>query len=324
MNHIRIGRSGLWVSPICLGGNSWGAAGRRAWGAFGEPESRTFFAAALDAGVNFFDTADTYNAGESERIMGATLMKMARREDIVVSSKIGIRLSDRPNDGGVGRKHLMAGIDACLQRLGTDYVDIFHIHRLDGVTPIEETLEAFTDMVRMGKIRYFGCSTMPVWRFAQICALADAKGYARPICMQNLYNLVQREEEVEMAPLCLEYGVGFTPYSPLARGLLSGTRARGGGGQTERANADRIVDRNPPRDGDFAIVDKVMALAADKGVSPSQIALAWLLHKPYVAAPVIGSTRPEQIADAMKAASVSLTADEMAHLEEGYAFRPPA
>jgi aryl-alcohol dehydrogenase-like predicted oxidoreductase len=324
MEYKRVGTSGLMVSPICLGGNSWGAQGRRAWGAFGEAESRPFFAAALDAGVNFFDTADTYNAGESERIMGATLMKMARREDLVISSKIGIPLSDRPNHGGAGRKHLMAGIDACLKRLGTDYIDIFHIHRLDGVTPIEETLEAFTDMVRMGKIRYFGGSTMPVWRFAQICTLAKAAGYARPITMQNLYNLVQREEELEMAPLCLEYGVGFTPYSPLARGLLSGTRARGGGGETERARTDALVARNPPRDSDFATVDKVVALAADKGVSPSQIALAWMLHKPFMAAPVIGATRPEQVVDAMKAADVTLTPEEMAHLEAGYAYRPAA
>ena len=178
MRYNRLGRSGLVVSSVCLGGNSWGAAGLRQWGAFDEAERRVFFQQALDSGINYFDTADTYNAGESERIMGATLLKMARREDVVISSKVGIPLSKKPNDGGLGRKHLMASIDACLQRLGTDYVDIYHIHRLDGVTPLEETLDAFTDMVRMGKVRYLGGSTMPAYRFAQIHQLVVSQGPA--------------------------------------------------------------------------------------------------------------------------------------------------
>lgn len=321
MRYGRVGRSGLTASAVCLGGNSWGAAGRRAWGAFGETESRAFFAQALDAGINWFDTADTYNAGESERIMGATLLKMVPREDLVISSKVGIPLSARPNDGGLGRKHLMASIDACLKRLGTDYVDIYHIHRLDGVTPLEETLDAFTDMIRMGKVRYLGGSTMPAWRFAQITTLAAARGYARPIVMQNLYNLVNREEEVEMIPLCEEAGVSLMPYSPLARGLLSGTRAREGGGSTERAATDGIA-RAAVRPLDYDITDRVVALAAERGVKPAQIALAWLMAKPIVAAPVIGVTRPEHINDAVAATAITLSAEEMATLEAGYAFRP--
>lgn len=321
MRYGRVGRSGLVASAVCLGGNSWGAAGRRAWGAFGEAESRQFFAQALDAGINWFDTADTYNAGDSERIMGATLLKMVPREDLVISSKVGIPLSDRPNDGGLGRKHLMASIDGCLKRLGTDYVDIYHIHRLDGVTPLEETLEAFTDMIRMGKVRYLGGSTMPAWRFAQITTLAAARGYARPIAMQNLYNLATREEEAEMIPLCEEAGVSLMPYSPLARGLLAGTRAREGGGSTERAAADGIA-RAGLRPLDHDIAERVVALAAERGVKPAQIALAWLMAKPVVAAPVIGVTRPEHIADAVAATGIALSPEEIAMLEAGYVFRP--
>lgn len=323
MRYNRVGQSGLVVSAICLGGNSWGAAGRRAWGAFGETESRAFFQQALDSGITYFDTADTYNAGESERIMGATLLKMVPREDVVIASKVGIPLSQKPNDGGLGRKHLMASIDACLKRLGTDYVDIYHIHRLDGVTPLEETLEAFTDMVRMGKIRYFGTSTMPAYRMAQITTLAAAKGYVRPIAMQNLYNLVNREEEVEMIPLCAEAGVSLVPYSPLARGLLAGTRSRDGGGATERAANDSVARAAAIRDSDHATVERLVAMAAEKGVKPSQLALAWLLHKPLVAAPVIGVTRPEHITDAVAATAIELAPAEMAALEEGYVFRAP-
>ena len=319
MHYARVGNSGLVASRICLGGNSWGAAGRRAWGAVDEAGATAFFAAALDAGINWFDTADVYNLGESERIMGATLMTMRPREELVISTKVGIAMSDKPNHAGVGRKHLMASIDAQLKRLGTDYVDIWHIHRLDTVTPIEETLDAFADVIRAGKARYMGLSTMPVWRAAQIVTLAAAKGYPRPIAMQNLYNLVQREEELEMMPLCLDAGVGFMPYSPLARGLLTGTRSRQGG-STERAMNDAGALK--ARDSDFAIVDRVVELAQQKGASPAQVALAWLLHKPVMAAPVIGATRPGQITDAAGAAAVTLTAEEIASLEAPYEWRP--
>lgn len=323
MRYVKLGRSGLTVSAVCLGGNSWGAAGRRAWGAFGLEETRAFMKQALDCGVTYFDTADIYNAGDSERLMGATLLRMAAREDVVISSKVGIPLSAKPNDGGLGRKHLMAAIDGCLQRLGAEYVDIFHIHRLDDVTPLEETLEAFADIIRAGKARYFGVSTMPAWRMAQITTLARAKGYPTPIAMQNLYNLVNREEEVEMIPLCLEEGVSLTPYSPLARGLLAGTRSRQGGGATERAKTDAVARSGAVRDSDHDTVERVVAMAAEMGVKPSQLALAWLMHKPVVAAPVIGVTRPEHITDAVAATAIALSAEQMALLEADYAFRAP-
>jgi aryl-alcohol dehydrogenase (NADP+) len=320
MQYARIGHSGLWASRLCLGGNSWGAAGRRAWGQVDEAGARAFFAAALDAGITWFDTADVYNKGESERIMGATLMKMVPRDDLVISTKVGIAMSDKPNHAGMGRKHLFASIDAQLQRLGTDHVDIWHIHRLDGATPVEETLDAFAEVIRAGKARYMGLSTMPVWRAAQIAALAAARGLPRPIAMQNLYNLIEREQELEMMPLCLEYGIGFMPYSPLARGFLSGNRTRQGG-PTERAMKD--AGARPPRDSDIAVVERLVALAADKGATPAQVALAWLLHKPVMAAPVIGATRPDQITDAARAAALTLTPEEIATLGEGYVWRAP-
>jgi aryl-alcohol dehydrogenase (NADP+) len=320
MKYVQLGRSGLTISAIGLGGNSWGAAGRRAWGAFDLEGSRPFFHAALDAGINFFDTADTYNAGESERIIGQALLTAVPRDDVVISTKIGIPLSQKPNNGGNGRKHLMAGIDAALSRLGTDYIDLLQVHRLDGVTPIEEMMQTLTDAVRAGKLRYIGGSTMPAWRFAQMVMLAEWKGYARPVAMQNLYNLVQREEEREMIPLCLEAGVGLVPYSPLARGFLAGNRTRQGAA-TERARTDRIAE-SLFRDSDFDVLDRVLAIADARGVKPMQVALAWLLAKPVMAAPIIGATSPAQITEAAAAADIALSAAEVASLEAPYQPRP--
>ena len=238
MKYGPLGRSGLIVSRICLGGNSWGAKGRRGWGKFDEAEAPAYFKRALDVGITFFDTADAYNAGRSEEIMGATLMKMTKREDIVLSTKVGIRMSDSQNDVGTGRKHLMSAVDLQLKRLQTDYIDVYQVHRLDPYTPIEETMYSLDQIVRSGKVRYIGGSTMPAYKFAQMVMIADWKGYARPIAMQNLYNLVQREEEREMNRLCHEQGVGLIPYSPLARGFLAGNRAKEGGGETERSKND--------------------------------------------------------------------------------------
>ncbi|MEC9433278.1 MAG: aldo/keto reductase [Pseudomonadota bacterium] len=320
MDYRRIGTSGLVASRICLGGNSWGAEGRRAWGAFGAEAASGFFREALDAGVTWFDTADTYNAGDSEAVMGETLLKMVPREELVIGSKVGIPLSDRPNHGGLGRKHLMASIDGCLKRLGTDYVDIYHIHRLDEGTPLEETLEAFGDMIRAGKVRYLGVSTMPVRRMARILALAEFAGAPKPIVMQNLYNLVTREEEAEMIPLCAEAGVDCSPYSPLARGLLSGARTRGGEAATERAANDANAGR--PRDADWDVVEALVEVAQARGAKPSQVALAWMLSKPFLAAPVIGVTRPGHVSDAAAATAIRLTQEEVARLEAPYAFRP--
>ena len=325
MKYGPLGRSGLTVSRICLGGNSWGAAGKRAWAPFGLNESRPFFKRALDLGINFIDTADAYNAGESETIMGECLVSQVSRDSIAISTKVGLPMGKGPNESGLGRKHVMAGLDAQLKRLRTDYIDLYQVHRLDAATPMEEILDTLTMAVRAGKVRYIGGSTMPAWKFAQMAALAAAKGYARPIAMQNLYNLIQREEEREMIPACLDAGAGLIPYSPLARGFLSGTRAKEGGGTTERAKKDDRVVPGTYRDCDFAIVERVKAIAAGRGVSCTQVSLAWLLSKPVMASPIIGATRLEYLDDAAKATELTLDAAEVASLEEPYQWRvPPA
>ncbi len=324
MKHVPLGRSGLMVSRVCLGGNSWGAKGRRGWGKLDADEAPAYFKRALDVGITFFDTADTYNAGRSEEIMGATLLKMARRDDIVISTKVGIRMSDRPNDVGTGRKHLMSSLEAQLRRLGTDHIDVYQVHRLDPHTPIEETMWSLDQIVRSGKVRYIGGSTMPAYKFAQMLMIADWKGYARPIAMQNLYNLIQREEEREMNRLCAEQGVGLIPYSPLARGFLAGNRDRAGGGATERSRSDTIVKAGTYRDCDWAVVERLKGVAAARGIKPTQAALLWLWSKSYMAAPIIGATSLDQLDDAAKASELApLAADEVQSLEEPYQFRVP-
>jgi aryl-alcohol dehydrogenase (NADP+) len=321
MKYGPLGRSGLIVSRICLGGNSWGAKGRRGWGKFDEAEAPAYFRRALDVGITFFDTADAYNLGRSEEIMGATLLKMARREEFVLSTKVGIRMSPAANDQGTGRKHLMSAIDLQLKRLQTDYIDVYQVHRLDPYTPMEETMYTLDQIVKSGKVRYIGGSTMPAYKFAQMVMIADWKGYARPIAMQNLYNLVQREEEREMNRLCQEQGVGLIPYSPLARGFLAGNRNRDGGGATERSKNDVQVKDGTYRDCDWEIVERLKALAAAKGCTPAQAALAWLLSKSYMGAPIIGATDLDQLTSAAKATEVSLTPEECKALEEPYQFR---
>jgi aryl-alcohol dehydrogenase (NADP+) len=321
MKYGSLGRSGLIVSKICLGGNSWGAKGRRGWGKFDENEAPAYFKRALNIGITFFDTADTYNFGRSEEIMGATLMKIARREDIVVSTKAGIRMSDVANDVGTGRKHLMSSVDAQLKRLQTDYIDVYQVHRLDPHTPMEETMYTLDQIVRSGKVRYIGGSTMPAYKFAQMIMIADWKGYARPIAMQNLYNLVAREEEREMNQLCAEQGVGLIPYSPLARGFLAGNRSRDGGGETERSKNDAGVKAGTYRESDWEIVARLKKIAASRGCTPAQAALAWLLSKSYMAAPIIGATGLDQLDSAAKATEITLTPEETKQLEEPYEFR---
>ncbi|MCC7048827.1 MAG: aldo/keto reductase [Alphaproteobacteria bacterium] len=321
MKYAPLGRSGLMVSRICVGGNSWGAKGRRTWAAFGLEESRPFFKRALDLGINFFDTADMYNLGESETIIGECLVSQVKREEIVISTKVGMKMSDRPNDHGLGRKHLIASIDAQLKRLRTDYVDVYQVHRLDPHTPVEDFMQTLTDLVRAGKVRHIGGSTMPAYKFAQMVMLAEHKGYARPIAMQNLYNLIQREEEREMIPLCLEAGVGLIPYSPLARGFLSGSRRRGGGGATERAQQDDHAQTRIYRDCDYTIVDAAQKIATSRGATPSQVALAWMLAQPVMAAPIIGATRLEYLDDAARAVELTLDREEIARLDAPYEWR---
>lgn len=318
MKYGPLGRSGLMVSRLCLGGNSWGAKGRRGWGAFDVEESRPFFKKALDLGINFFDTADSYNLGRSEEIIGETLMKLVPRDDLVISTKTGIRMGDKPNEIGVGRKHLMSAVDAQLKRLRTDYIDVYQVHRLDPHTPLEEVMYSLDQIVRSGKVRYIGGSTMPAFKFAQMLMLADWKGYARPICMQNLYNLIQREEEPEMNRLCHEQGVGLIPYSPLARGFLAANRAREGGGATERSKNDQVVKPGTYRDCDWQIAEQLRKIAAARAATPAQIAFAWLLSKPYMAAPIMGATSLDQLESAAKATDIMLTGDEIAALEKPY------
>ena len=304
---------------------SWGAKGRRGWGKFDEDEAPAYFRRALDVGITFFDTADAYNAGRSEEIMGATLMKMVKREDVVISTKVGIRMSPAQNDQGTGRKHLMSAIDLQLKRLQTDYIDVYQVHRLDPYTPIEETMYTLDQIVRSGKVRYIGGSTMPAYRFAQMCMLADWKGYAKPIAMQNLYNLIAREEEKEMNPLCLEQGVGLIPYSPLARGFLAANRSKEGGGATERSKNDVNVKPDSYRECDWEIAERLKKVAAGRNCSPAQAALAWMLSKPYMASPIIGATSLDQLTSAAQATEVTLSADDIKSLEEPYQFRvPPA
>ncbi len=325
MKYGPLGRSGLIVSRVCLGGNSWGAKGRRGWGKFDEAEAPQYFKRALDVGITFFDTADAYNAGRSEEIMGATLLKMVKREEIVLSTKVGIRMSPVPNDQGTGRKHLMAAVDEQLKRLQTDYIDVYQVHRLDPYTPVEETMYSLDQIVRSGKVRYIGGSTMPAYKFAQMIMLADWKGYSRPIAMQNLYNLIAREEEREMNQLCLEQGVGLIPYSPLARGFLAANRSKDGGGATERSKNDANVTPGTYRDCDWEIAERLKKVAVGKNVSPAQAALAWMLSKPYMASPIIGATSLDQLTSAAQATEVAISADEAKMLEEPYQFRvPPA
>lgn len=321
MKYGPLGRSGLIVSRICLGGNSWGARGRRGWGAFEADDAAQYFAKALDLGITFFDTADSYNAGRSEEIIGETLMKMVPRERIVLSTKVGIRVGNEQNDVGTGRKHVMSAIDAQLKRLGTDYIDVYQVHRLDPHTPIEETMDTLDQLVRSGRVRYIGGSTMPAYKFAQMCLVAQWRGYARPIAMQNLYNLIQREEEREMNRLCLEEGVGLIPYSPLARGFLAANRARDGGGDTERSRNDTNVAAGTYRDCDWEIADRARRIGVEHGCSAAQVALAWLLAKPYMASPIIGATRLEQLETAAAATDVTLSLAEIKALEEPYRYR---
>ncbi len=321
MKYIVLGNSGLEVSAICIGGNSWGARGKRAWAPFNMEDSAPFFRRALDNGINFFDTADAYNHGESERIIGDTLIGYAPREELVISTKVGLRMASGPNQSGLGRKHLMKSIDQQLRRLKTDYIDLYQIHRLDHITPMEEILETLTDIVKAGKVRYIGGSTMPAYKFAQMTTLARSKGYSRPIAMQNLYNLIQREEEHEMIPLCLEEGVGLIPYSPLARGVLAGNRSEPGKGNTERAQLDDRADASLFRASDRKIVNLLVSIASRRSAKTSQIALAWLLSKSVMAAPIIGTTQLEQIDDAAQAVDIKLSQTDIARLEKPYVFR---
>ena len=323
MEYVNLGRTGLRVSRLCLGTMTFGSTAWRPW-ILPEDASRPFIRHALDAGINFFDTADMYSRGVSEEIVGRALNDFTTRDQVVIATKAFFPMGDGPNDRGLSRKHLFDAIDASLRRLGTDYVDLYQIHRFDPHTPIEETLEALNDIVRAGKARYIGASSMYAWQFARMLQVSERRGWARFVSMQNHYNLVYREEEREMLPLCRAEGIGIIPWSPLARGFLAGNRGRSSGpdpqkgGETLRAQTDEYARTLYYADSDFRVVDRVVEIARGRGVPPAQVALAWILRQPGVAAPIIGVTKIEQLDDAVAALEVALTDDECRRVEEAY------
>jgi 1-deoxyxylulose-5-phosphate synthase len=327
MQYVRLGQSGLKVSRIGLGMMSYGDPAVQPW-ALAEGEAEPIVARAAEAGVTFFDTADTYSDGASEEITGRLLRRIfGRRDDYVLATKVFYPMGAGANDRGLSRQHILAGIDASLRRLGTDHVDLYQIHRWDDGTPIEETMTALHGLVAAGKVRYLGASTMAAWQFGRAQYAARAAGQTAFVSMQNRYNLVNREEEREMIPLCLDLGVGIIPYSPLARGLLAGTRERGSAGAGQLTGAARTArsgaDERAYRPADFDVVDAVRAVAASRGVPPARVALAWLLGRPGVVAPVIGATRPGHLDDALAAADLQLDPAEVGQLEAPYAPHPP-
>ena len=317
MDYVRLGYTGLKVSRLCLGAMTYGTSKWRAW-VLDEADSRPFIARALDHGITFFDTADMYSEGESERVLGRALKELRRRHQVVIATKAFYPLSDDPNAKGLSRKHLMHAIDDSLQRLGTDYVDLYQIHRFDTATPIEETVEALHDIVKAGKARYVGASSMYAWQFAKMLHAADRHGWTRFVTMQNHYNLIYREEEREMLPFCHDQGIGVIPWSPLARGFLAGNRRRADRGETVRAKTDEFAHEMYYDDSDFAVADRAVQIAGRRGVQPAQIALAWLLSKPGVTAPIVGASKPHHLEEAVGALGIRLDEEEMRFLEECY------
>jgi len=320
MDQIRLGRTGLHVSRVCLGMMSYGNDSDRPW-VLDEAAAEPIVRRAVEGGITFFDTADVYSGGASEVATGRLLPKYISREEVVVATKVNGAMTPGPNGRGLSRKHILSGIDASLGRLGMDYVDLYQIHRWDPHTPIEETMEALHDVVRAGKARYIGASSMYAWQFAKAQRVAERHGWTPFVSMQNHYNLVYREEEREMIPQCIDQGVGVIPWSPLARGLLTGTRTRSGEKKTIRAETDGFGDSlYGPQD--FDVVDRAAEVAGERGVPAAQVALAWLLGRPGVTAPIVGATKLGHLEDALAAADLSLTEDEVARLEEPYVPHP--
>src|SRR5438034_4102500 len=321
MRYANLGRTGLRVSRMCLGMMSFGNDSERPW-VLDETAAEPIVKAAVGGGVTFFYTADTYSGGASEVATGRLVGKLLSRDEVVIATKVFMPMTPGENGGGLSRKHILSAIDASLRRLGMDYVDLYQIHRWDRRTPIEETMEALHDVVKSGKARYIGASSMFAWQFAKAQHAADRHGWTRFVSMQNYYNLLYREEEREMIPQCIDQGVGVIPWSPLARGTLAGTRTREGERRTTRANSDPFGDSLYQDQADFDVVDAVAGVAAARGVPPAQVALAWLLHRPGVTAPIVGATKPGHIEDALAAVKLDLTGDEMRLLEEHYVPHP--
>ncbi len=321
MNYTNLGTAGLRVSRICLGMMGFGNESERPW-VIKEDAAEPIVKAAIEGGVTFFDTADTYSGGASEVATGRLVPKFLSRDEAVIATKVFMPVTPGENGGGLGRKHILSAIDASLGRLKMDYVDLYQIHRWDPRTPIEETMEALNDVVRAGKARYIGASSMFAWQFAKAQHTAEAHGWARFVSMQNHYNLVYREEEREMIPLCLDQGVGCIPWSPLARGMLAGNRTRDGGRHTTRSGTDPFADYLYEQPTDFDVVDAVNEVAAARGVPSAQVALAWLLQRPGVTAPIVGSTKKKHLKDALAAEDLTLTDDEIERLEKPYVPHP--
>lgn len=323
MQYTTLGKTGITVSRLCLGCMSYGggplpdwALGTRGWHVNKE-DARVHFASALEAGINFFDTADVYSAGQSEQITGFYLKEMAVRDEIIVATKVHGVMGKSPNMRGLSRKHIIEGCENSLRRLQMDYVDLYQIHRWDPVTPIQETLEALDSLVRAGKVRYLGASSMAAWQLSKALYTAQENGWHRFSAMQNHYNLVYREEEREMIPLCMDQGLAVIPWSPLARGFLTGTRRRDGG-STTRAEVDSFAKDMYYSEDDFKVADAVAAVAKKRGASPAQTACAWVLQAPGVTAPIIGATKPQHLKELIAAVDLKLTEEEVAALEKPY------
>jgi aryl-alcohol dehydrogenase-like predicted oxidoreductase len=318
MEYVRLGSTGLKVSRLCLGCMTYGSSQWRSW-VLDEEQALPFFKQALEAGINFFDTADVYSQGESERVTGKALKEFAKRHEVVIATKVNGAMGADPNNRGLSRKHILDGIDRSLMRLGVDYVDLYQIHRFDPQTSIEETLEALSDVVRAGKARYIGASSMYAWQFMKMLAVSRAHGWTS---LQPQYNLVYREEEREMLPLCRAEGIGVIPWSPLARGFLAGGRAAPGEGNTERARTDEFSVRLYYTPADHAVVDALGVLARERGAPNMQLALAWVLRNPAVTSPIIGASKPHHIQDAVAALDIELSDEEAKALQARYQPKP--
>ena len=321
MDYVRFGTTGLKVSRLCLGTMTYGTPNWRPW-VLDEAASRPFYQQAIEHGINFFDTADMYSKGMSEEVLGRAIKDLVRRDEVVIATKVFYSVTDHPNSRGLSRKHIMAAIDGSLKRLGTDYVDLYQIHRYDAHTPIEETLEALHDVVKAGKALYIGASSMYAWQFANMLATQRLHGWTRFVSMQNHYNLVYREEEREMLPLCAAEGIGVIPWSPLARGFLAGNRQRGSKSASLREQYDGYGHSLYYADSDYDVADRVVVVAKQKGVLPIQVALSWVANRPGVTAPIISATKLEQLDQLVAGLDVRLTDEERKAVEEVYVPHP--
>jgi aryl-alcohol dehydrogenase (NADP+) len=321
VDFVRLGHTGLKVSRLCLGCMTYGSSKWRPW-VLDEEASLPFFKRAIEAGINFFDTADVYSQGESERVTGKALKEFAKRHEVVIATKVNGPMGGDPNNRGLSRKHILDGIDRSLTRLGVDYVDLYQIHRFDYDTPVEETLEALNDVVRAGKARYIGASSMYGWQFMKMLSVSQDRGWTPFVSMQPQYNLVYREEEREMLPLCADQGVGVIPWSPLARGFLAGGRGSPGEGNTERARTDEFAPRLYYREPDYTVLEALETVARARGVPNMQIALAWVLKNPVITSPIIGTSKAHHLDDALAALKITLTDEEVKALEAPYKPKP--